>query len=142
MHESIPRTGTRGTKGVRNARFLPGSLCRRTITPAQTSMNAKRVPMFVSSTISLILATAETAATTTPVQIVVTCGVRYFGWTLAKCRGRSPSRDMEKNILGWPYWNTRSTALIETTAPNATIPAETSAPTYANAAASGSATPR
>ncbi len=35
--------------------------------------------------------------------------------------GSSPSRAMTKKMRGWPSWNTSSTAVIETTAPNAMI---------------------
>ena len=35
--------------------------------------------------------------------------------------GSRPSRAIAKKMRGWPYWNTSSTADIETTAPSATI---------------------
>ena len=87
-----------------------------------TSTNAKSVPMFVSSTISSMFATAEKNATKTPVRIVVTCGVRYFGWIFANHGGRSPSRDIAMRMRGCPSWKTRSTAVIATTAPKARTP--------------------
>ena len=59
----------------------------------------------------------EPSATTTPVTIVVTCGVRYFGCTRRNQGGSSPSRLMEKKMRGWPSWNTSSTAVMEITAP-------------------------
>ena len=43
------------------------------------------------------------------------------GWTFAAHAGNRPSRAIAKKIRGWPYWKTRSTAVIETTAPSATI---------------------
>ena len=89
----------------------------------QTSTNAKSVPMFVSSTKTSRLAKAERAATAIPIQMVVTCGVLYFGWTFAKEGESSPSRAMEKKMRGWPYWKTSSTAVVAITAPKATMPA-------------------
>ena len=71
--------------------------------PTQTSMKAKSVPMFVRSMTSSMLAKAAKTPTKTPVRIVVTCGVLYFGWTLANVEGSSPSRAIEKKMRGWPY---------------------------------------
>ena len=45
---------------------------------------------------------AEKAATSSPVQIVATCGVLNRGCTRAKYCGKSPSRLIEKKIRGWP----------------------------------------
>ncbi len=88
--------------------------------PMLTSRNANSVPTFVRSTISSILMTAANAPTTTPVRIVVTWGVLNLGCTFAKTGGSSPSRAIEKNILGCPIWNTSSTAVWAITEPNAT----------------------
>ncbi len=68
----------------------------------QTRMNANSVPMFVRSTISSMLVNIAQTPTATPVRIVVTCGVRKRGCTLAKLGGSSPSRAIEKKIRGWP----------------------------------------
>src|SRR5882672_10814305 len=92
------QTGRSGIHGVLNGRDRYGSLCLRIITPAQTSTKANSVPMFVSSTILSSGENRAKKATKIPVQIVVTCGVRYFGWTRAKILGSSPSRDMEKKM--------------------------------------------
>ena len=43
-------------------------------------------------------------------------------------------------MRGWPYWNTSSTADIETTAPSATIQLTVVKPDSSSARASGSAT--
>ena len=59
---------------ARHDRFA--SVRRRMTTPMQTRINAKSVPMLVKSASDPISTTAATAATTTPVQIVVICGVR------------------------------------------------------------------
>ena len=74
-----------------------------------------------------------------PVTSVVTCGVRYFGWILAAHCGSSPSRAIAKKMRGWPYWNTSSTAVSDTTAPNATIAPAVGRPASCSACASGSA---
>ncbi len=134
--------GRRGIHGVLNGRWRCGSVCRRIMTPRQTRTKAKSVPMLVSST---ILSSGEINAknpTNTPVQMVVTCGVRYFGWMAANFFGSRPSRDIEKKIRGCPYWKIRRTAVIATTAPNDTHPAARFSPMKASAFGSGSATPR
>ena len=66
----------------------------------QTSTNAKSVPMFVSSTKTSRFAKADSRATATPIQIVVTCGVLYLGWIFAKDWGSRPSRAIEKKMRG------------------------------------------
>src|SRR5664280_1128807 len=101
-HETIPKIGTSGTKGVLKLLSLEGSFFLRIIIPMQTRMNANRVPMFVRSTISSILVNIEVMPTTAPVRIVVTYGVLNLGWTLEKLLGNSPSLEIEKNILGCP----------------------------------------
>ena len=80
------------------------------------------------------------SATTTPVKIVVMYGIRLTGWSLAAHCGSRPSRAIAKKIRGWPYWNTSSTAVIETAAPSATIQPTVSNPARCSAWASGSAT--
>ena len=59
-----------------NGRGRFGSTRRSTMMPAATMTNANSVPMFVSSTTSLMLATPAKNATAIPVRMVVTCGVR------------------------------------------------------------------
>ena len=61
-------------------------------------------PDIVNSTNSLMFATEEQTATTMPVMMVVTCGVRNLGWTLEAQAGSNPSRPMEKKIRGCPAW--------------------------------------
>ena len=78
---------------------------------------------------------------TTPVRIVVTCGVRYFGWTFAAHGGSRPSRAIEKKMRGWPSWNTSSTDVVAKTAPSEMMPAAQCMPSAENAVASGSAVP-
>ena len=59
----------------------------RTKMPIATSTKANSVPMFVSSTTSLMFAKAANPPTKRPVRIVVTYGVRYLGWTFAAHAG-------------------------------------------------------
>ena len=54
--------------------------------------------------------------------------------------GSSPSRPIAKKMRGWPYWNTSSTADIETAAPSATNQPTVLNPASSSARASGSAT--
>ena len=75
---------------------------RRIKMPMHTRMNANSVPILVRSTISSMLVNIAHAPTATPVRIVVTCGVRNLGCTFAKLGGSSPSRAIEKKILGCP----------------------------------------
>jgi hypothetical protein len=95
-------SGVMGTNGTRNGRGRSGSLRRSTITPADTSTKANNVPMLVRSTTSEMFANAENAATNTPVRMVPTYGVLYFGCTFAITGGSSPSRAIEKKMRGWP----------------------------------------
>src|SRR6516162_9401764 len=83
--------GKVGTNGTRNGRGRSGLTRRSTLTPRQTKMNAKSVPMFVRSASSPIFVTIAMTPTMTPVQIVVTCGVRNRGWIFAKYVGSKPS---------------------------------------------------
>ena len=48
-------------------------------------------------------------------------GIAVLGWSFAAHCGSSPSRAIAKKMRGCPYWNTSSTADIETAAPSATI---------------------
>ena len=79
-----------------------GSFILSTRIPAQTSTNAKSVPMLQRSTISSMLINAENTATKTPVTIVAKNGVLYEGCIELNIFGRSPSRDIENKIRGWP----------------------------------------
>src|SRR6185437_3168207 len=108
-----------GTHGTRNGRGRSGSRRRRKITPADTSTNANSVPMLVRSTTSEMFANAENVATNTPVRMVPTYGVLYFGCTFAITGGSSPSRAIEKKMRGCPSWNTSRTLPMAITAPNA-----------------------
>ena len=111
------------------------------MTPAETSTKAKSVPMLVSSTTSLMLVTLANSATTMPVRIVVTCGVRYFGWIFAAHCGSRPSRAMEKKMRGCPSWNTISTEVHAKMAPSEMTPAAQFIPIAEKAVASGCAVP-
>src|SRR5687768_13266106 len=91
----IEMIGVYGTPGTLNGRGRSGSVRRRKITPADTNTNANRVPMFVRSTTSAMFANAANVATKSPVMIVPTYGVRYFGCTFENSGGRRPSRDIE-----------------------------------------------
>ncbi len=101
-HDTIASNGTQGTNGVRKGRARVGSARRKITIPAATSTKANRVPMLHNSTTSLMFVAAEKTATSTPVKIVVTCGVRNLGCTLAAHWGSKPSRAMEKKMRGWP----------------------------------------
>src|ERR1044072_4849106 len=117
-HETTPSSGSsHGPRGTRNGRARSGSLRRRMGMPTQTRMKAKSVPMFVRSMTSSMEAKAAKTPTKTPVRIVVTCGVLYFGWTEAKVEGSSPSRAIEKKMRGWPNWKTSSKAVCAQTEP-------------------------
>src|SRR5438552_3355260 len=74
-----PRIGNSGTNGTRNGLGRLGCVRRKTMTPRQTRMKAKSVPMLVRSASEPISTTAAMPPTKTPVQIVVICGVRNFG---------------------------------------------------------------
>ena len=52
--------------------------------------------------------------------IVVVDGILVTGLSCAAHSGSSPSRPIAKKMRGCPYWNTSSTADIETAAPSAT----------------------
>ena len=60
--------------------------------------------------------------------------------SLAAHCGSRPSRAIAKKMRGCPYWNTSSTADIDTTAPSATIQPTVLKPASCSARASGSAT--
>lgn len=79
MQESIPKIGIAIPKGALNGLSLLGSLTLKIIIPTQTKIKAKRVPMFVKSTIISMLENADVAATAMPVRIVVTWGVLNLG---------------------------------------------------------------
>src|SRR3982751_5187166 len=102
MHATIEMIGVKGTPGTRNGRGRSGSVRLRKITPADTSTNANNVPIFVRSTTSAMFANAANVATKSPVRIVPTYGVRYFGCTFENALGSRPSRDIEKKMRGWP----------------------------------------
>ncbi len=72
--------------------------------------------------------------------IVVVAGMCVRGCTFAAHFGSRPSRAIAKKMRGWPYWNTSSTADIDTTAPSATMPLTALNPASSSARASGSAT--
>ena len=114
-----PRIGTsQSPRGTRKGRSRSGSRRRSTMTPMQTRANAKRVPMLVSCTISSMLAIAAKTPTKTPVRIVVTHGVRYFGCTAPKNdSGNSPSRAIASHTRGWLSIITSSTEVMPVIAP-------------------------
>src|SRR5256885_13757178 len=108
--------------------------------PSATNTKANNVPMFVSSSTQPIGANAAESATNTPVMIVVTCGVLYFGCTRAAHGCSNPSRAIDMKIRAWPSWNTSKTDAIAATAPSARMPAAQSEWVYCNATASGAGT--
>ena len=72
IQEATPKSGKTGLKGTLNVRCLVDSLMRNIIMPKHTRTNAKRVPMFVRSTISSIFVKAAIEAIIKPTTIVVT----------------------------------------------------------------------
>src|SRR5690606_33920118 len=78
-HTRIPRTGTSGTKGVRNARGASGWVFLRTSTPTHTRMNANSVPILVISPTTLPGMKAANRLTKTRKKRLDFQGVRYFG---------------------------------------------------------------
>lgn len=71
MQLATPISGMIGLNGTLKVRCLDGSLIRKIIMPKQTRTKAKRVPIFVRSTISSMLVKAAIEAMITPTTIVV-----------------------------------------------------------------------
>ena len=94
--------GNTGENGTRNGRSMSGLVRRRTITPMLTRMNANRVPMLTSLTISLSGTKAARMAIRTPKLIVSLAGVPNRGLTSANLSGIRPSRHMAKKMRVWP----------------------------------------
>ena len=67
--------GTNGTSGTRKPRGRSGCFLRRTITPAETRMNANSVPMFDRSANVPISQMPAGIPTANPAIQVLTCGV-------------------------------------------------------------------
>ena len=67
----MPSTGNTGPNGTLNGRCASGRLTRSTSTAAQTTTNAKSVPMLVISPTTWIFVNPATIATITQVMIVV-----------------------------------------------------------------------
>src|SRR2546425_9320308 len=84
---------------------------------------------------------SDHSPTKTPVINVVIYGTRVLACTFAAHGGSNPSRPIAKKMRGCPYWNTSSTADMETIAPSATIHPTVVNPALLSALASGSATP-
>src|SRR3954447_9926724 len=74
---NIDTIGSHGTNGTRNARGNSGRVRRRINTLAATTRNANSVPMLTITSISWIGVKPATAATTTAINNVLTCGVPY-----------------------------------------------------------------
>ncbi len=127
--EITPSGATAHTQGVRKGRLALGSLSRRMGTPAQTRANAKRVPMLVSSPSTVIGRNAAVIATSAPVKMVVTCGVRKRRWT-------------DANTGGWPIIMTRITEVRPRMAPILTMAESQPRPTASIPTAMGSGTLR
>lgn len=90
----MPNMGTRGTRGVLKGLGKPGSLFRRMITPAQTSTNARRVPIEVRSPATLPGTKPANSPTKTKSMILLLYGVLNLGCKSEKTLGKSPSEDM------------------------------------------------
>src|SRR5579885_141363 len=93
--QTIPRTGTQGTQGVRNGRGVSGCLRRITHTLAHTITNANSVPMLVMCPTTESGRKAENGDTNRQNSRFERHGVRNLGCTSEKTFGTSPSRDME-----------------------------------------------
>src|ERR1700712_6118713 len=89
---TMEATGSHGTEGVRNGRFIFGLVRLSTITAMATTKNAKSVPMLTISARASIGTKAPMTATTTVVPIVMGYGVRKLGCTFPTEAGISPSR--------------------------------------------------
>src|SRR4029453_16331201 len=94
----IPRTGVTGENGTRNGRSASGWITRMMRTAAQTTVNAKRVPMFVRSARMRKGRKAAPMATATPVRMVAFQGVRYLSCTAPKKDGEErPARALARH---------------------------------------------
>ena len=88
-------TGTHGIPGVRNGRGVSGAVRRSMSTPVHTIAKASSVPMLTRTPRTVMGKRPEAIATSTPVMMVVTCGVRKRGCSREKSGGSSPSRLIE-----------------------------------------------
>ena len=91
---TIEQIGVNGTPGARNPRRASGWVLRIHRIPADTMMNADRVPMFTSSNSTLMLMKPPAMAVRMPKNHVPLNGVWYFGCTSPKNFGNNPSRLM------------------------------------------------
>jgi len=121
----------RGTRGVRKARALPGSLTRRMMTPVQTRTKAKSVPD-VGKLHDLVDVVRWQRLR--PNSDAGPDG-RYIAGSVSGVdpakvrREKSVARHGKGRSAAGRIGKTSNTALMETTAQNDTTPAETSAPT-------------
>src|SRR5579863_6520152 len=92
---TIPRIGTRGTRGVLYGRGRLGLVRRMIITPAHTMTNASNVPMLTISPRVARGTRPEKRLTNTMKMRLQRHGVLYLGWMSEKSFGSRPSRDME-----------------------------------------------
>ena len=72
----IDKLGSSGHHGTRNPRLRSGCVLRSTSTPADTTINAKSVPIFDRSANVPISQMPAGIPTTNPATQVLTCGVR------------------------------------------------------------------
>jgi hypothetical protein len=111
--------GNTGENGTRNGRGISGRT-RLRMTPALTSTNANKVPMWTSSTMALRGTRAASRAMPAPKIRVSRVGVPVRGSTSASRSGMSPSRAMANMIRVGPYRVVSMTLVMATRAPKAT----------------------
>src|SRR5437762_3412748 len=103
-------------------RFSPANSLSLTSTPAQTIVNAKRVPITDRSVTSERFIKSAGTATITPVRIVENHGVLNFGCIDENIFGSNPSRLIAIHRRGWPSWKTSRTVAIAMIALTAITP--------------------
>src|SRR5579883_1740019 len=139
MQQTIESSGVYGENGTRNPRARSGCVCRKMITPADTIINANRVPILDKSASVPISQMPAGTPTAKPASHVLTCGVRYFLCTLENTSGSNLSRDIANQIRAWPYWYTSKELSIPSRAPTVTVKRSLFIPMAASAVATGEA---
>jgi len=119
----MDNAGTTGTKGHLKARSLSGAFFRKTMTAADTMMNAQSVPIFVNSATTPMGRKPATIPQTTQINRELLVGVLYTEWMWPKNFGSKPSRDMTNRIRLWPKIMTSRTEVKPQIAPTETAAA-------------------
>ena len=93
-HTKIPNIGNNGKHGHLKGLGVSGWILRKIITPAQTMIKAKSVPMDVMFPNLEIGKNPAKNPVKTMKSKFDRHGVRHLGWISEKSLGKSPSRDM------------------------------------------------